>query len=205
MSRSSRLTPQQLVALGLAMLVVMTLSFVEIPFWVEWLRFDATGVVSMLAALVYGPIPALVITVLGWLPHLFFIPLGTLIAAVTMGASIIVAGSVHRARPGLGGAALGTALSMAVFVALALLLNLLITPLYNSMSMADVAELIPSVLLPFNLIKAGAITAATLLLYRPAMRLDRRLAAMGSRQVPNAAGEETGPQADARADAPSGR
>lgn len=183
MSRSSRLTPQQVVALGLAMLLVMTLSFVEFPFWVEWLQFDATGVVSMLAALVFGPLPALTITVLGWLPHLFFIPLGTLIAAVTMSASIIVAGFVHRARPTLGGAALGMVLSMAVFVALALLLNLLITPLYNSMSMASVAELIPSVLLPFNLIKAGAITVLTLALYRPAMQLNRKLAAMGSKQT----------------------
>jgi riboflavin transporter FmnP len=168
-------TPQQLVALALTMLSIVTLSFVEIPAFVGWLKFDLTGILSMLAALVFGPGPAIAITILGWLPHLFFDPLGTFISAFTMSCCIAVVGALCGARPSMGRAAAGLAAGMAAFVLLALILNLLITPLYNAMPMGEVATLIMPVLLPFNLVKVAYTMAATLLLYRPAQRLCDRL------------------------------
>lgn len=169
-------SPHRLVALALLTLVVATLSFVEFPAFTSWLKFDLTGIVSMLIALVFGAAPAIAVTVLGWLPHLFFDPLGTFIAALTMSCAAAIAGALCGKRPTAGRAAAGLVASMTVFVFLALVLNLLITPLYNAMTISQVAELIVPVLLPFNLAKAAGIIAGVLALYRPALRAYARLA-----------------------------
>ena len=60
-------------------------------------------------------------------------------------------------------------------VVVMLLWNYLITPLYmTGFSRADVAALLPTLFLPFNLAKGGMNMAATLLLYPPVVGALRR-------------------------------
>ncbi len=59
-------------------------------------------------------------------------------------------------------------------VALMLVLNYFLTPLYMGVSQADVAALILPVLLPFNLIKAGANGVLIAALYAPFMAIWRK-------------------------------
>jgi len=46
------------------------------------------------------------------------------------------------------------------------LANLIITPIYSGMPRAAVAAMIPTVILPFNLIKAGANAIITFMVYK---------------------------------------
>ena len=45
--------------------------------------------------------------------------------------------------------------------------NLVLTPLYTGMPMSEVAKMIPGIILPFNLLKAGINAAVAFLLYPP--------------------------------------
>ena len=73
------------------------------------------------------------------------------------------------------GAVLGLACGVVCLVAVMLLWNYLITPLYmTNFSRADVAALLPTLFLPFNLAKGGMNMAATLLLYPPVVGALRR-------------------------------
>ena len=66
------------------------------------------------------------------------------------------------------GAVLGLACGVVALTAVMLLWNYLITPLYmTGFSRADVAAMLPTLFLPFNLAKGGMNMAATLLIYPP--------------------------------------
>ena len=55
----------------------------------------------------------------------------------------------------------------AAMTVLMLLWNYLITPIYQGVPRDVVAAMLPTVFLPFNLVKGGMNMAATLLLYKP--------------------------------------
>lgn len=167
-------TPAQRRAVSLALLAALTmaLSFVEVPAWVPWLKFDPSGVVSLFAGLAFGPLPAMAITLAGWLPHLFFDPFGTLIAIATMACAVATSSLVARRVPTAAGRAAGLLAGGVAFVAMALALNVLITPLYNAMPVADVLALAVPVLLPFNVVKFLACAAGAFALAQMRARRD---------------------------------
>ena len=64
---------------------------------------------------------------------------------------------------------------MVALVAVMLLWNYLITPLYMpGFTRADIAAMLPTVFLPFNLVKGGLNMAVILLLYKPVATALRR-------------------------------
>ena len=107
-------------------------------------------------------------------PPLFFDPFGTLIAIVTMACAIAALAGARRLLPDRPGTLVGLGVASVVFVAVALLLNVLITPLYNAMTVQGVLALVVPVLLPFNLVKVGLCDAITLALLVARRRLATR-------------------------------
>ena len=67
----------------------------------------------------------------------------------------------------MGGAVGGLALGSVAMVAVMLLWNYLITPLYMGVSREDIVGMLLPVFLPFNLLKAGLNSALILILYKP--------------------------------------
>ena len=65
------------------------------------------------------------------------------------------------------GAVLGLALGVVALTVVMLLWNYLITPLYMKIPRDVVAAMLPTVFLPFNLVKGGLNMAVILLLYKP--------------------------------------
>jgi riboflavin transporter FmnP len=78
-----------------------------------------------------------------------------------------VAGLIYYYRKSMMGAVVGLVTGVCAVTAVMLLANLLITPYYLGGSPKDVAAMIPTVLLPFNLVKATLNAAIVLLLYKP--------------------------------------
>ena len=84
-------------------------------------------------------------------------------------------GFIYKKMHSKKGAVIGLACGVVCLVAVMLLWNYLITPLYmTNFSRADVAALLPTLFLPFNLAKGGMNMAATLLLYPPVVGALRR-------------------------------
>lgn len=76
----------------------MAVSFVEFPIvpGVEWLKYDPSGIVSLVAGFAYGPAAAVIVSVLGFLPHLFTNPWGTLMAVLVALALSVPAALIYR-------------------------------------------------------------------------------------------------------------
>ena len=66
-------------------------------------------------------------------------------------------------------------MSVVPFIALAIAMNFVITPLYTQgVTLADVAALVLPVLIPFNLLTCAINVAATILVYKPLSNLIKK-------------------------------
>ena len=169
--------PTQRIAMyALFVALAMAVSFIEIPLMpaAPWLKYDPSGIVCILAGFAFGPSGAVIVSVLGFVPHLFVNPLGAVMAIlVALGYSLPVA-FIYRRRSTRTGALTGILLGAAVALAAAIVGNLFITPLYAHMSMQQVASMIVPILLPFNLLKFAINGVVSFLCYRPVCKLIAR-------------------------------
>ena len=90
------------------------------------------------------------------------------------------------------GAVLGLALGTVVLTVVMVLWNYLITPIYMHMDRSVVAAMLPTVFLPFNLVKGGLNMALILLLYKPVVTALRK-----ARLVPERESARSGDRFDA--------
>ena len=148
---------------------------------VMFLDFDFKDVVVCIGGFTFGPFAAAIISILVAFIEMLTIshtgPIGFIMNVLATCAFSCTACFIYKKVHSKKGAVLGLACGVACLVAVMLLWNYLITPLYmTGYSRADVAGLLPTLFLPFNLAKGGMNMAATLLLYPPvvsAMRESR--------------------------------
>ncbi|MEE8705081.1 MAG: ECF transporter S component [Olsenella sp.] len=145
-------------ALFCAISAVCTL-FIEFPIipGIEWLRYDPSGIVALLAGLSFGPAVGAVVSVLPYLVHLGTSGgiYGTIMAILVTFAMVVPASLVYRTNPSPRRAAVGMVVGGIICVAAAILGNLVFTPLYAGMPVEAVKALIVPALLPFNVLKAA--------------------------------------------------
>lgn len=161
-------SPKQIAAIVLLVLMAMVLSFVEAPVvpGAEWLKYDPSGVISLLATLLYGSWIGVGVAVASWIPHLLTDPLGAFMNIMATVSLILVVGRVYRRRPSLMHAVLGCAAGVVVSTAVSVCLNFVVTPLYASATYEMVAAMVLPALLPFNVFKALANSVLAIVSYR---------------------------------------
>lgn len=146
---------------------------------VMFLDFDFKDVVICIGGFTFGHLAAAVISILVAFIEMITIsttgPIGFIMNALATCAFCCTASYLYKKMHTKKGAVLGLACGVVCLVAVMLLWNYLITPLYmTNFSRADVAALLPTLFLPFNLAKGGMNMAATLLLYPPVVGALRR-------------------------------
>lgn len=146
---------------------------------VMFLDFDFKDVVICIGGFTFGPMVAAIISILTAFIELITIsttgPIGFIMNALATCSFCCTASYVYQKMHTKRGAVVGLALGVGCLVVVMLLWNYLITPLYmTSFSRADVAALLPTLFLPFNLAKGGMNMAATLLLYKPVVTAMRK-------------------------------
>lgn len=151
-------------------------SFIELPVFpaAPYLKYDPSGIVSLISGFAFGPMAAVIVSVLSWVPHLFTDPYGTLMAVAVALSLSVPASLVYKRVHTRKGALLGIIVGSVCALAVALLGNLIITPLYANMSVAQVATMILPILLPFNLLKLAIHGVVTFLIYKPISMLVHR-------------------------------
>ena len=157
--------------------VVMYLSKM-LPSVNGFLDFDFKDVVICISGFIYGPLPAAIISIVVALIESVTIshtgPIGLLMNVLATCSFCCTATYVYKKRHTMWGAVLGLSLGVVALVAVMLLWNYLITPIYQGVPRDVVAAMLPTVFLPFNLAKGGLNMAATLLLYKPVVTALRK-------------------------------
>ena len=138
---------------------------------VMFLTFDAKDAVITIAGLLFGPIYSIVISLVVSLVE--FITIGDagfwgfLMDFLSTAIYSTVCALIYKYKKNIKGAAIGLVSSIFAMTAFMLLFNLFIVPIYSASTTAEVAKMIPSLFLPFNLTKATLNAAIVLILYKP--------------------------------------
>ena len=173
---SGRWSTRRIAVYALFVALSMAVSFIEFPLipGVPWLKYDPSGIVCLVAGFAYGPAAVVLVSVLGFVPHVFADPWGSLMAIAVALAMSVPAALVYRRLRTRRGALIGNIAGAVVALAVAIIGNLLVTPIYADMTVEQVAAMIVPALLPFNLAKLAVHGVVTFLIYKPITNLLNR-------------------------------
>ena len=158
-----------MVALFCALSYAVTLVF---RINVSFLTFDIKDCMITIGGLLFGPLAAVSISAVTALLEAITVGdtgfYGLLMDFVSSASFAVVASLIYRYRRDLIGAVIGLVSAIFCMTAVMLGMNLLIVPLYTpGVSVAVVAKMLPTLILPFNLTKAVMNAALVLILYKP--------------------------------------
>ncbi|OXN01548.1 ECF transporter S component [Bifidobacterium vansinderenii] len=166
---SGRWSTRRIAVYALFVALAMVTSFVELPIFpaAPYLKYDPSGIVCLIAGFAFGPSAAVIVSVLGFVPHMFGDPWGSIMAIAVALALSVPASLIYKRWRTRKGATAGILVGAVVALAIAIVGNLLITPIYAHMTVAQVAAMIVPILLPFNLLKFAIHGVVTFLIYKP--------------------------------------
>lgn len=145
---------------------------------VLFLKYDPKDVVIVIGGLIFGPLVSLMVTVIVSVVQMFTISgtgiLGCLMNMISSCSFACTAAFVYKKRHKLSGAVAGLLCGWGCQIAVMMLWNYLIAPIYMGYPREAVVELLLPAFLPFNLIKGGLNAALTFLLYKPVVTDLRR-------------------------------
>ncbi len=161
----------------LAAVAYVIVSLVRIPV-VLFLKYEPKDVIITIGGFLLGPWVSVVCSLIVSLLEMVTIsdtgPVGALMNLLSTCSFACTAALIYKRKHTVSGAVLGLAAGSVVMVAVMLLWNWLITPLYMGVPRDQVRALLIPAFLPFNALKAGLNTALTLALYKPLVTALRR-------------------------------
>ena len=170
---NKRLRLRDLVLMAVFAALAFAAMFV-FRFNVTFLTFDLKDSIITISGLIMGPVTAATVSLL--VATLEFITIGDtgwygfLMNFASSATFSVVCAVVYRHNRKLSGAVISLASGVVALVAVMLTLNLVVTPFYMGAPRSAVIDMIPTLLLPFNLIKALVNASLVLILYKPVRR-----------------------------------
>ena len=159
----------------LAMLSAMAyvLMFISkaIPAVQGFLQYDAKDIVITIGGFILGPWYALIISVVVAVLELFTVSdtgfIGLIMNIISTAAFACTASFIYHKIKNMKGAFISLAVATIVLTAVMLLWNYYITPLYMKIPREVITPMLPTVFLPFNLVKGLINSGFILLTYKP--------------------------------------
>ncbi len=166
-TNAKKLRSMIVIALFAAMAyVAMLLIHIKVSF----LTLDVKDAVITLCGLYFGPVAALAVSVIVPLLELITVSstgfYGLIMNILGSVAFSLTASLLYKWKKTFWGAIMALVAAMATTTGVMLLANLLITPYYMGVTVSEVWALIPTLLLPFNAVKATLNAGVVLLLYK---------------------------------------
>ena len=162
-------------AMFAAVAYIMVLISHFIPIKVAgFLSYDPKDIIIVIAAFIFGPMAGTCITILVSIIEMITIsqtgPIGLLMNIISTCAFVCIASLIYKYKHSISGAIIGLICGVISMTCIMLLWNILITPLYMGIDRSIVISMLPTVFLPFNLIKGGLNAAITLIIYKPLVK-----------------------------------
>lgn len=146
---------------------------------VLFLKYDPKDIIIVIGGLIFGPFASFTITVIVSVVQMFTTSttgiLGCIMNIISSCSFACPAALIYQKKHKLSGAMLGLFCGWGCQVAVMMLWNYLIAPIYMGYPREAVVELLIPAFLPFNLIKGGLNAAITMILYKPVVTALRRL------------------------------
>lgn len=169
----SKMSTAQMVSIALFTAIAAALSYLEIPLIpaAPYLKYDPSGIVSLIVAMVYGPLAGVLVAILSWVPHMLTNPIGAVLNICAAVSLIVPASLIYRGDKTMRKAIIGMSVGILASLTVSIGLNFIATPLYFGGSIYDVVKLVIPILIPFNLIKLFLNCGVTLLVYKQVSKM----------------------------------
>lgn len=142
-----------------------------IHFPVSFLTLDLKDAIITLCGLCFGPLGALFSSAVVALVEMVTVSstgaYGFLMNFLGTATFSVTVSLIYRWKKSFPGAVLGLISGVFAMTAVMMVFNLIVTPRYMHVDVAAVRNMIPTLLLPFNLVKAVFNAAVVMLLYKP--------------------------------------
>ena len=166
---------KRLTAVAVFAALAYVAHFIHIP--VMFLNLDFKDVIMTVCGMYFGPAYGGVVAVL--VPLLEYPTSSTGVYGLIMNilsstSFVCVASLIYKYKKTLMGAIVALCSAVLSMVAVMMVANLFITPYYMGVSRAEIVAYIPTLLLPFNAVKAVLNASLTLCVYKPLARILKR-------------------------------
>lgn len=173
---------QKLSIMGMlcAVAFVSTMLMHSIPVMpsAPYLSLDPKDAIIAIGGFIFGPVAALIMTVVVCLVEMVTISstgvTGLVMNVLSTGVFVTVSTIMYYRKPKIKNAVIGLIIGVISMTAMMILWNYLITPIYTGMDRGIIVPMLPSVFLPFNLLKGTINSALTLFLYKSVVTVLRK-------------------------------
>ena len=159
-----------------------------------FLKFDLKDVVIAIGGFLFGPLNVLCTSLIVSLIEMITVsstgPWGLLMNVISTCTFLCPAAFLYKKNRSVQWAVLGLVIGGVFMTASMMLWNYLVTPIYQGMPRAAIAEMLVPVFLPFNLTKALMNGALTMFLYKPVVVALRK-----AHLAPESSGHDQGARA----------
>ncbi len=135
------------------------------------LSYDPKDVIVVIGGFIYGPLASVIISVIVSFVEMITVsgtgPVGFLMNVVSTCSFAVPAAIIYKKAHSMKGAVASLITGVITMAAMMCLWNYIVTPLYQGVPRQVVAGMLPTVFLPFNLVKGSINAGLTLLLYKP--------------------------------------
>ena len=153
-------------AVSIVLLLIVRIPFPPAPFLV----YDPADVPIYITAFAFGPIEGLIVTLVVCLIQAFMLGgdglYGFLMHFVATGIVAVVIGLIYRRKKTKKTAIKALVIGVITAVVVMCIMNIIVTPAYMGAPRESVIAMIPTVIIPFNLLKAGINAILTFILYK---------------------------------------
>lgn len=170
---TSKTTDRLKAVTAMAMLTALAVAadiFLRIPNIGGFLTYEPKDVVLTIGAFIFGTIPGLVMTLVVCLVEMVTVsstgPIGLLMNFLASAVFVGVASVIYYRKKTMARAIVGLIAGSVSMIAVMLLWNYIMTPIYMGVPRDVVLGMFLPLLVPFNAIKAGLNAAIVLLLYK---------------------------------------
>lgn len=182
MKNNTKFDTKRLVGMAMFAALAYAVTFVfRIP--VMFLTFDAKDAIIIISSLIYGPVAGVLISLTVATLELITISgtgvYGFIMNFASSAVFSAVAALVYKYKRTPTGAIVGFFSACVSMVSVMLALNILVTPFYMGVPRSAVIELLPTVIIPFNVAKGLMNSAFAMLLYKPIILGLRRAKLIG--------------------------
>ncbi len=149
-----------------------------VPNVAGFLSYDPKDAVVAIAGFIFGPLTCVTVSAIVSLIEMLTISgtgvYGLIMNIISTCAFACPAALIYKRVHRMGGAIAGLTAGVAAITVTMMLWNYIITSYYMGVDRAVVAGMIPTVFLPFNLLKGGINAGLTMVLYKPVVGTLRR-------------------------------
>ncbi len=148
-------------------------SYISIPIFpaAPFLKYDPSGIICLLAGLLFGVRTGAVVAALPWIIRALTNPAGAIMSFVISVAGVLCASLIYKASPTRRGLIISLVASALLSVLVAIGMNLIVTPAFSGVDIEAVLAMIVPILLPFNIIKFLLNSVIVALVFEPISKL----------------------------------